>query len=382
MPYLRLMREETWLRYILEVIRTFDGQEPMARHLKKYFGSNRKLGSRDRKLIREMVYTYYRIGKAAEKEAPETRLALALLACGTADSEFRRFILSKAEGMRDKAASLDPAEIFPMHSRLSEAVSGEDFIRSLLVKPRVWIRVRKNFSEDVERELQEMKIPFEKQAPVTWSFDNSAPLDKLIAYEKGYFEIQDYASQQTLGFIRPQPGEYWWDACAGAGGKSLMMADAEPSIKLRCSDSRKSILENLKQRFAKAGIINYTTEELDLTDVNVKPDTNTLFDGIIADVPCSGSGTWARTPESVSFFREASLKKFQFLQQKIVSSLVPFIVPGKVLIYVTCSVFTDENETNVDFFQSDLPLKLERSGYLEGYRTGADTLFAARFVRV
>ena len=100
---------------------------------------------------------------------------------------------------------------------------------------------------------------------------------------------------------------------------------------------------------------------------------------IIADVPCTGSGTWARTPEQLKYFSKKSIDEYAGLQKKIVKNASLQLAAGGYLLYITCSVFKKENEDNVDFFSQNTELELIESGYLKGYEMQADTLFAAIF---
>ena len=78
--------------------------------------------------------------------------------------------------------------------------------------------------------------------------------------------MQDHSSQQTAQFFKPQKWEHWWDACAASGGKSLLLHELEPDIKLVVSDIRESILANLDERFEQAGIRKYQKKLVDLTE--------------------------------------------------------------------------------------------------------------------
>ena len=162
-----------------------------------------------------------------------------------------------------------------------------------------------------------------------------------------------------------------------------MMLDQEPSLNIYATDVRESVLENFKERFRKAGIRNYRAEKIDVTNLpgNFILPMNKSLDGIVADVPCSGSGTWARTPEWLQMFKESSLDEFQSLQRKIVSNLVRYLPKNKPLIYITCSVFKKENEENISFFTRNLHLIVESNAYIRGFMQGADTLFVACLVR-
>ena len=158
----------------------------------------------------------------------------------------------------------------------------------------------------------------------------------------------------------------------------MLLYELEPTIKLVVSDIRESILSNLDDRFQQAGLKKYQIKLLDLTQ---NPDFvmhNYSFDGIIIDAPCSGSGTWGRTPEMISQFDAGKIDFFHRLQQDILRNVVKYLKPGKPLIYITCSAFRAENEAIISFMTYELGLKLEDSQILKGYETKADTMFVSR----
>mgnify|MGYP002655003678 FL=1 len=127
-----------------------------------------------------------------------------------------------------------------------------------------------------------------------------------------------------------------------------MAKDILGDIELTVSDVRESILLNLKKRFAEAGIKNYNSKVVDLSH-SAFTIHHSPFDLIMADVPCSGSGTWGRTPEFLSFFNKASIDTYAVLQQKICTNAVTKLKPGGYFLYITCSVFKKENEENVQW---------------------------------
>ena len=167
-----------------------------------------------------------------------------------------------------------------------------------------------------------------------------------------------------------------WDACAASGGKSIMAKDRLGKIRLTVSDVRESILHNLKKRFSEAGIGNFQTLVADLATADPLSPGD-LFDLVIADVPCSGSGTWGRTPEQLYFFREGKIMDYSQLQQRILYTVLPHVKPGGYLLYITCSVFRQENEEQVAFITKDQRFTLLRQECLKGYDKKADTMFAA-----
>jgi 16S rRNA (cytosine967-C5)-methyltransferase len=200
-------------------------------------------------------------------------------------------------------------------------------------------------------------------------------------YKVGYFEIQDGGSQLTGNYFKPNPNETWWDACAGSGGKSLMLIDQEPTVSVYATDIRKPILNNLKIRFSKGGFRNIETETIDVSNTFRIAMPYESFDGIILDAPCSGSGTWAATPEMLSTFDYKSIVEHHHLQTQIAQNVLPYLKNGKPLIYITCSVYKQENEDVVKFLCDNFNLLLESQKIIEGYRFGASTFFVSRMIK-
>src|ERR1044072_4325987 len=121
---------------------------------------------------------------------------------------------------------------------------------------------------------------------------------------------------------------------------------------------------------------------LDLTNP-VSPGTfaRDEYDGIILDAPCSGSGTWGRTPENLYFFDRVKINRFHALQKSIATNVIPLLKPGGALIYITCSVFKQENEAVVQQLCKSGSLQQEEGGIIPGYTHGADTMFAVRLIK-
>lgn len=390
------MREDALIRRVESLVQEYTFDEPLARYLKSYFALHRNMGARDRRETREWVFNYFRMGRSLPERDFITRLGVAGFLCSDHEYPSLTYLLSKFPVLKTENITLpledkincvishypdfNVADIFPFSEELSEAVDKNCYYRSFLKQPFVWIRVRKKFIEDVKTELREKQLEFIQDAsqPLAFAFGNSASLNTLNSFEKGWFEIQDLNSQKTGWFFHPKEGEKWWDACAASGGKSLLLKDLEPGVDLLATDNRDSILTNLKLRMLKAGIGGFKVENLDLLHTSGS-DSRKLFDGIIADVPCSGSGTWARTPENLSGFRqEVILKHFVPLQRKIVTNLTFSLKNSGILVFITCSIFEKENEGNIHFFEKNLGLQCISSSYLQGAESGADTLYVAR----
>lgn len=225
-------------------------------------------------------------------------------------------------------------------------------------------------------------VAFQEISESCFSFPSGTKLDEYLTTNKEAV-IQDYNSQQVgqlMSLVKNEGVINVWDACAASGGKSIMAKDRLGKINLTVSDIRESILYNLKKRFAEAGISNFQTVVADLSANDPLPPGD-LFGLVIADVPCTGSGTWGRTPEQLYYFEEKKVNEYSHLQQKIVSNLLPHVKPGGYLLYITCSVFEKENEQQVELIAADKSMKLLRKECLIGYDKKADTMFAALFQR-
>ena len=199
--------------------------------------------------------------------------------------------------------------------------------------------------------------------------------------ESDWFEIQDWSSQQTGNYFKPQAGENWFDCCAASGGKSLLLHSLQPNIRLTVSDNRESSLNNLKVRFQQNKLTAYSVVKCDLSDALPIELSQQNFDGIIADVPCTGSGTWARSPEQLTFFDIHQLKNYTDKQRSILRQIIPTLKKGKPLIYITCSVFKEENEDLTAWLAEKYDFELELSTYLEGATFHADTMYLARLIK-
>jgi len=272
---------------------------------------------------------------------------------------------------------------------LSDGIDHEEFCKSFFVQPDLFLRLRPGKEKPVIQTLQDAKIDFKLISENCVALPNTSRIDEMIELDKEAV-VQDQNSQRTGEFIKSEilnripiaigTKISIWDCCAGSGGKSVMVYDINPNIALIVSDVRESILRNLKKRFEKAGIKKYRSFIIDLTSKRSESiDLNPQI--ILADVPCSGSGTWSRTPEQLYFFDEKKIDKYSGLQKKIVSNIIPQLQEGSSLIYITCSVFRKENEEVVEYIKENFDLSLKQMEVLQGYDKKADSMFVAVFTK-
>jgi 16S rRNA (cytosine967-C5)-methyltransferase len=381
-----LSRYHSYLNSAKTILREYKGGEPLASFLRKYFAADKKYGSNDRKLISHLCYCFFRLGKADPDLPVEERIALGLFLCSTEPNKILEALKPEWNEkinlpLQEKLLSVNYqlSSVLPWKDELSNGIEFEKFCESFFTQPDLFIRIRPHHAEAVLLKLGEAGVDYEFISPFTVRLPNSFQVDKYFVLDKQVV-IQDYNSQRVAEFfpVRPGRSDRVWDCCAGSGGKSIMAYDLNPNIELTVSDVRESILINLKKRFAKAGVKHFRMEVTDLEKpVNKYSIFNNQYSIIIADVPCSGSGTWSRTPEQLYFFDRHAIEQFAHLQKQIVSNAIPHLQPGGSFIYITCSVFKKENEEVADFMQNKFGLQLKRMEVLKGYDKKADSMFVA-----
>jgi len=387
-----LSRYHSYINSAKSILSVYDGGEPLSSFLKKYFSSNKKYGSKDRKQISHLCYCFFRLGKAIMNVTTEEKLLTALFLCSDTSSEILKALkpewndkneLPLHEKLFVVDSSLSISEIFLWKDELSEGVDYEKLCESFLTQPILFLRLRPGKEKIVIQKLKQAGINFKMISETCLALPNASKIDEIIAADSEAV-IQDYNSQRIGGFLGSALATLRsdkltvWDCCAGSGGKSIMVHDINPTIELTVSDKREIILANLKKRFDSAGIKNYKSVIADLADPNFQFSTSN-FQVVIADVPCTGSGTWSRTPEQLYFFQEKEIEKYATLQKKIVSNAIPQLKPGGTFVYITCSVFKKENEEVVMYLKQNFHLKLKQMEVLKGYDKKADSMFVAVF---
>jgi 16S rRNA (cytosine967-C5)-methyltransferase len=389
------MRAEQQLRTFMRVLEKFPADKPLAKFLPEFFKRNKQMGSNDRRSASRLLYNYFRLGRAVADKSVEQRLFLAEFLCTSVDNPFlhhfrpdlnEKIYLSPDEKISyaclNEGLAMD--EVFPFTEHLSEGIDKGAFLRSFFVQPDLFIRIHPKAVSWVLKTLEESNVDFSLIAGNTVAMPNGTNLNSLFpdnSFPVKPYEVQDLSSQKTAVYFKPNRYEHWWDACAASGGKSLLLFSEQPDIKLLVSDIRESVLDNLDERFIAAGLRTYQKKLIDLTK-NADPEIHHYeFDGIILDAPCTGSGTWGRTPEMISQFEEYKIRGFQNLQMTIAANVIRYLKQGKPLIYITCSVFREENEEIISWLQKDHGMQLESYELIKGYGNKADTMFVARLIK-
>ena len=209
------------------------------------------------------------------------------------------------------------------------------------------------------------------------------------AFQSGLVEIQDEGSQLVAALVGVEPGMRVVDWCAGAGGKTLALAMLMQNRgHLVACDVSAPRLEGAVRRLRRAGVQNVERHLLGPGDKWAKRRGGT-FDRVLVDAPCTGTGTWRRNPDARGRLRALDLAELVPKQAGILDDAARLVRPGGRLIYATCSLFTEENEAQVDAFQartpgfSVVPSGLDGTPYLSltPLRHGTDGFFGAVLAR-
>jgi len=393
----------SYINTAVEIIDQYKEQEPFSSFLKKFFNQNKKYGSRDRRQISHLCYCYFRLGKSIKDISIGERILIGLFVCSNEHNEILEQLKPEWNQkvhlqIKDKLLIINPPDgragysllithVFPWKEKISEGIDHEKFCASFLIQPELFLRLRPSHEKVVRTKLGKDNIRFKEINSSCLALSNASKVEDILELDKEAV-VQDLNSQRTGEFFKSaiqnlKSPIIAWDCCAASGGKSIMLYDLDPKIELIVSDIRESIIANLKRRFQKAGIRKYESFVIDLTRdsstehsiINIQPAI------IIADVPCSGSGTWGRTPEQLYYFDEKRIDHYASLQKKIVSNVIPHLKQNGYLVYITCSVFRKENEEVVNFIREKFNLEIIRMELLNGYEKKADTMFAALLKR-
>ena len=169
------------------------------------------------------------------------------------------------------------------------------------------------------------------------------------SYANGSFEVQDLGSQALLAAVAPPPGGTWLDACAGAGGKSLQLAHLlGASGRVHASDVRADALKEVRRRAKRAGLEGRVSTLPPASAADASQPA--VYDGVLVDAPCTGSGTWRRAPHLRWQLTPEAIASASALQLRILRGAARSVRRGGTLVYATCSLADAENSGVVDAF--------------------------------
>jgi 16S rRNA (cytosine967-C5)-methyltransferase len=176
-----------------------------------------------------------------------------------------------------------------------------------------------------------------------------ASMFRTDAFQQGWFEVQDVGSQIVGALLPVQAGQKVVDFCAGAGGKTLQLAARmQNKGSIIACDVSEHRLDRMRPRLARAGVDNVRIMPLSSEkDAKLKKLKGTQ-DAVLVDAPCSGSGTWRRSPDMK--WREMDLTNLSATQLSVLTSAARLVREGGYLVYATCSLLDAENSAVVEAF--------------------------------
>jgi 16S rRNA (cytosine967-C5)-methyltransferase len=208
------------------------------------------------------------------------------------------------------------------------------------------VNVRKTDPETYLRLLQTAGIAAHHLGGTAIQLQHPLPVSKLPFFEEGWVSVQDAGAQWAAPLLDLQPGMRVLDACSAPGGKTchvLETSDVELlSLDVEAERLRR-VHENLQRLGLQAKVVTGDAAQSGWFD-------GQLFDRILADVPCSASGIVRRHVDMKWLRRPQDLATFARTQQEILSNLWQMLAKGGKLLYVTCSIFQQENEMQIQQF--------------------------------
>jgi 16S rRNA (cytosine967-C5)-methyltransferase len=224
--------------------------------------------------------------------------------------------------------------------------------RAIQAEPKLWLRAQPGHGPELVERLGAAELAGES-LPDAVCYTGEADLFQREEFHAGEFEIQDIASQAVGWICVPQPGETWWDTCAGEGGKTLhLSALMQNKGLIWASDRAEWRLKSLKRRAARAKVFNFRSAAW---DGGAKLPTKTKFHGILVDAPCSGVGTWQRNPHARWTTTHQDVKELAEIQKRLLVHVAPSLKPGGKLFYAVCTLTRSETTDVVADFNARHP---------------------------
>ena len=213
-------------------------------------------------------------------------------------------------------------------------------------------RLKNKTRDEILDLLNEIEVPSQisKYSPVGIRLLKRFPINGNKLFKSGNIEIQGEASQLSVSLLGARPGIQVVDICSGAGGKSLILADImQNKGRILSLDINQKRLRQASLRLKRAGVHNVETRLVDI-DWTTK-GLEKKFDLVLIDAPCSGIGTWSRSPDSRFKFNKNKLLELINIQSELLLKGSKMVAPGGKLAYVTCSILPEEGIDQIEKFK-------------------------------
>lgn len=333
-----------------------DGQ-PAEAALLKWARGNRYAGSKDRAAVRDHVFDCLRSKASFAAKGGGQKGRAIVAGCLLAQNVDLEEVFS---GQGYAAAPLDDAELAllaPDADALDlpewllpklRNVAGTDFQKiteQFRQRADVFLRLntRKNDIQSVVQALNKECISTSSVTGTATALrvtSGARKVARCAPFFSGEVELQDASSQKACLMLGAADSETLLDYCAGGGGKSLALAGMGYTVTAHDADPMR--MKDIAPRAERAGVSIPQVTEI-----------TQQFDTVVIDAPCSGSGTWRRTPDAKWRFTEQDLADLVELQCDIIQKAQGHAL--KRFVYMTCSLLREENEDQVAFVEASLP---------------------------
>lgn len=190
-------------------------------------------------------------------------------------------------------------------------------------------------------------------APAAVALDTPVNVERLPGFADGWVSVQDASAQLLAGVIDPGPGERILDACAAPGGKLTHMLEAFPGVAVQAIEADPARARRITENLARLQL------ESDITVADAGNLESwwdgSLFDLVLLDVPCSGTGVIRRHPDIKVLRRSSDVDQFAAVQARLLDRLWRVVKPGGRLVYATCSIMAAENQEQIESFLRRTP---------------------------
>lgn len=380
-------------------------KRPATEVIKKLLKSNRGWGSRDRRIIAQVFYDVIRqkrLFQALAGTENSNNDLWSLVACWTVLNNFtlpdwEEFKAVNTDSIKSKVSVLIQQRKYKYSipdwlDKMGMAAFGEAAwekeIASLNTPAAMIVRVN-TLKTSVEKLKDTLKKKYQiithniPDYPNALIFEKKQSLQDIKEYREGFFEVQDANSQKVAPWLKAQSGKYYIDACAGAGGKSLHLANlTEDNAQILALDIYPAKLDELRKRCYRNGIQSVQTASVE--NETVLNGIEKMADGILIDAPCSGLGVLKRNPDAKWNITPERLEEILDVQKNILQTYAPMVKKRGTLVYATCSILPLENQLQVShFLGSELGdlFELEKEHTYFSHETGFDGFYCARMIR-
>jgi 16S rRNA (cytosine967-C5)-methyltransferase len=334
-------REPDILALAAAVVSKAESGHPADQALREQFKTQRDLRPGDSTRITEIVFAYFRWRGWLKQSTP---LRARLQHAAQLSDQFAH----EPHSFRD-----DELIALAVPDWVKQEVDvTPDWVRALQQPPKLWLRARPGTGRKLAQQLGDCRSLGRGPLEDTLQYQGAKDLFRTAEFRAGAFELQDVSSQAVGLICAPQPGETWWDACAGEGGKTLHLSDLMQNRGLIWSTDRAAWrLQRLKRRAARAKVFNYRVA---LWEHMEHLPTRTKFDGVLLDAPCSAIGTWGRNPHARWTTTLQDVQELATLQRMLLSQVARTVKPGGKLVYSVCTLARSETIGAADDLQRQL----------------------------